>query len=244
MGPTLAEETVRLFGFGAVFDLSLILLCIALGCVLATKEVVRFRDSVRPQRMLSLKGYPAAILVIIAAMPILHGAARGTILNFIALFGTSIGFDRIGPFFVAFSAAAILTRLGASDLSDRYGRKLIIFPAAFLIALNLFWIANVESYGIFVLNGFISGLGQGLIFPALSTYFIDFLGHGNKGFALGLYLSLFDVGMGLGSPLFGWISDVAGYRWMYVVAGVLLLIATVIFTLKAPRVRPAESVQA
>jgi MFS family permease len=50
--------------------------------------------------------------------------------------------------------------------------------------------------------------------------------------------------MGLGSPLFGWISDVAGYRWMYVVAGVLLLIATVIFTLKAPRVRPAESVQA
>jgi MFS family permease len=244
MGPTLAEETVRLFGFGAVFDLSLILLCIALGCVLATKEVVRFRDSVRPQRMLSLKGYPAAILVIIAAMPILHGAARGTILNFIALFGTSIGFDRIGPFFVAFSAAAILTRLGASDLSDRYGRKLIIFPAAFLIALNLFWIANVESYGIFVLNGFISGLGQGLIFPALSTYFIDFLGHGNKGFALGLYLSLFDVGMGLGSPLFGWISDVAGYRWMYVVAGVLLLIATVIFTLKAPRVRPADSVQA
>jgi MFS family permease len=51
---------------------------------------------------------------------------------------------------------------------------------------------------------------------------------------LGLYLSLFDVGMGLGSPLFGWISDVAGYRQMYFVAGCLILILTVIFTIKAP----------
>jgi MFS family permease len=241
IGPTLAEETVRAFGFGAVFDLSLILLCAALGSVLATKEVARFQESVKAPRTGNLRSYPVTILVIIAAMPILHGAARGTILNFIALFGRSIGFGRIGPFFLAFSAAAILTRLGASDLSDRYGRKPVIFPAAFLIGLNLFWIANVESYGIFVLNGFISGLGQGLIFPALSTYFIDFLGHGNKGFALGLYLSLFDVGMGLGSPFFGWISDVAGYRQMYVVAGVLLLISTVIFSVKAPRVQPAAS---
>jgi MFS family permease len=84
-------------------------------------------------------------------------------------------------------------------------------------------------------------LGQGLIFPALSTYVIDFLGQGNKGFALGLYLSLFDVGMGLGSPLYGWISDLAGYRWMYVIAGVLLLLSTVIFSLKAPRVQPAAN---
>jgi len=241
IGPTLAEETVRRFGFGAVFNLSLIFLCAALACVLATKDAVRFQENGRAPRRINLKNYPATILVIIAAMPVLHGAARGTILNFIALFGTSMGFQRIGPFFVAFSAAAILTRLGASDLSDRYGRKRIILPAAVLISLNLFWIANVHSYGIFVLNGFISGLGQGLIFPALSTYVIDFLGQGNKGFALGLYLSLFDVGMGLGSPLYGWISDLAGYRWMYVIAGVLLLLSTVIFSLKAPRVQPAAN---
>jgi hypothetical protein len=35
----------------------------------------------------------------------------------------------------------------------------------------------------FVLVGFIGGLGQWLIFLALSTYVIDFLGKKNKGFA-------------------------------------------------------------
>jgi MFS family permease len=40
--------------------------------------------------------------------------------------------------------------------------------------------------------------------------------------------------MGLGSPVFGWISDLAGYRWMYRVAGLALLVSTAVFMLKAP----------
>ena len=87
------------------------------------------------------------------------------------------------------------------------------------------------------MTGFIAGLGQGMIFPALSTYLIDFLGRENKGLALGLYLSLFDVGMGLGSPVFGWISDVSGYRSMYIAAGCLILLLTAVFTLKAPQIQ-------
>lgn len=145
-----------------------------------------------------------------------------------------MGFKRVGPFFLAFSTAAVITRVGIGDISDRFGRKRVIIPSAFLISLNLLWIAGIHSYWAFVLSGFVAGLGQGLIFPALSTYVIDFLGRENKGLAIGLYLSLFDVGLGLGSPLFGWISDAAGYRMMYIVAACLCLILTIIFSIKAP----------
>jgi MFS family permease len=95
-------------------------------------------------------------------------------------------------------------------------------------------IAQVKSFPLLMVTGFVGGLGQGLIFPALSTYIIDFLGRENKGLAISLYNSLFDVGMGLGSPLFGWVSDMAGYRWMYRVAGIFLLVSTAVFMLKAP----------
>ena len=86
----------------------------------------------------------------------------------------------------------------------------------------------------FLVSGFVGGLGQGLIFPALSTYMIDVLGRENKGLALSLYLSLFDVGMGLGSPFFGWVSDVSGTRNMYIIAGSFLFLFSIIFTLRAP----------
>ncbi len=236
VGPMMAEEVFRFYNFGAVFNVSLIMLLAAFLCLIAIREAPSRKPSAAFRKNARFPACPKLVLVIIAAMPIIHGAVRGAVINFIALFGASAGFGRIGPFFLAFSLAAIVTRLGFGDLSDRYGRKCVILPAALLIGLNLFWIAGVDSYWAFVATGFLSGLGQGLIFPPLSTYVIDFLGRENKGLALGLYLSLFDVGMGLGSPLFGWISDVGGYRHMYVVAGCLILALTAVFSLKAPAI--------
>jgi MFS family permease len=235
IGPMLAEEIVRYFGFPGLFNMSLVFLVVAGVCTLAMKEAPRMSRPDRTSKLLILRRYPLAVLGIIAIMPVIHGAARGSVINFIALFGKSAGFDRVAPFFIAFSAAAVLTRLGIGDVSDRYGRKKVILPSAIIISGNLFWIAGMESYTSFIICGFLAGLGQGLIFPALSAYLIDFLGHEHKSFALALYMSLFDAGMGLGSPVFGWISDIAGYRPMYVVAGILLLGYSVLFTFKSPK---------
>jgi MFS family permease len=243
-GPALAEELVRRFDFDAVFTASLAMLAATVLCVRAVRASRPERAPAgapasapaRGQRFRLPIGPSLAVLLVIAAMPVAHGAVRGSVVNFIALYASGAGLGRIGPFFMAFSLAAILTRLGIGDISDRYGRKRVILPAALLIGLNMFWIASVHSYGVFIGSGSGAGFGQGLIFPALSTYVIDFMGRENKGFALGLYLSLFDVGMGLGSPLFGWVSDVAGHRPMYMAAGGLILILTVVFHLKAPRI--------
>jgi MFS family permease len=234
IGPMLAEEVLHRHSFHAVFSVSLIALVASLIFIFAIKAVPLSQAPPKVEQTGHVAAYPMLILLVIAAMPVVHGAVRGTVLNFIALFGADLGFNRVGPFFLAFSTAAVLTRLGIGDISDRYGRKRVIIPSALLISINLLWIAGIHSYWAFVLSGFLAGLGQGLIFPALSTYVIDFLGRENKGLALGLYLSLFDVGMGLGSPLFGWISDAAGYRTMYIVAGCLSIVLTILFSLKAP----------
>ena len=233
-GPMLAEEVFRRYDFHAVFIVGIITVAASLVCVFAIREKPRGGGRSSAASFTGIRRHSFWILAIIAVMPVAHGAARGAVLNFIALFGTSIGFNRIAPFFLVFSIAAILTRFGVGDISDRYGRKKIIFPSAIMIGLNLFWIAGLHSYTWFLATGFIAGLGQGLIFPALSTYVIDFFGRENKGLALGLYLSLFDLGMGLGSPLWGWVSDIAGYRPMYAIAGSLIVVLTIIFTLKAP----------
>ncbi len=234
VGPMLAEEIVRHLGFPGLFNSSMVLMVAAAACVVAVREAPRTGRPAGASRMLVLRRYSVATLAVIALMPVVHGAARGSVINFIALYGSSAGFDRVAPFFLAFSAAAVLTRLGVGDLSDRYGRKRVLLPSALIIGGNLFWLAGTHSYAGFVAAGFLAGLGQGLIFPALSAYLIDLFGHQHKSFSLALYMSLFDTGMGLGSPLFGWISDVAGYRPMYAAAGALLIAYTVLFTFRTP----------
>jgi len=242
LGPLLAEEVLRGLGPGWLYNISVIFLLAALACLLLAREIARPEDRDRGgSGMGVLRTVPWALAAVIASVPVFHGAIRGAMIYFIAVFGNSVGIGRVAPFFLVFSLAAILTRFGMGDLSDRRGRKAVILPAALIIVANLFVIAEVRSFPLLVVTGFVGGLGQGLIFPALSTYIIDFLGRGNKGLAISLYLSLFDVGMGLGSPVFGWISDMAGYRWMYRIAGLCLLASTALFMIKAPateRVKP------
>jgi MFS family permease len=233
-GPLLAEDLLHRYGFDGMFNAALAFLAASLACMLLTREAPRAARG-DPSGGGALRSVPVSALLIISAMPVFHGAVRGTMIYFVALFGKSIGIARVGPFFLAFSLAAILTRFSISDLSDRYGRKRVVFLAAVIIGLNLFVLSRVHSSGLLVLTGFVGGLGQGLIFPALSTYIIDYLGRENKGLAISLYLSLFDVGMGIGAPFFGWVSDRAGYRNMYVAAGLLLLAATAVFMARAPK---------
>jgi MFS family permease len=234
LGPLVAEETLGRYGFTGLFLASSAFLVAAFICILATREAP-LAISPKSKTPADLrKRFSILTILVISALPVFHGAVRSAVVYFIALFGRSIPVDRIGPFFFSFSAAAILTRLWIGDISDRYGRKKVIFPAACIISLNCVLISSVHSQAMFILAGFIGGFGQGLIFPALSAYIIDILGRENKGLALSLYLSLFDVGMGVGSPFFGWISDLSGYRTMYVLAGSILFVFSALFAIKAP----------
>jgi MFS family permease len=234
LGPLLAEEIVRQFGFGGLYNTSLLFLIISFVCLALTKEVIE-PDNRKPFRKPDvLKQVAFFSIILVLLLPVFHGAIRGAVVYFIALFGKSIPLDRVGPFFVAFSVSAILARVFLGSLSDRFGRKKILFPSVLIISLNLIFLSQVNSLALFVLAGFIGGFGQGLIFPALSTYVIDILGQENKGFAIGLYLTFFDIGMGIGPPLFGWISDLYGYRNMYLFAGSIFFLVGVLFTWKAP----------
>jgi MFS family permease len=234
LGPVVAEEVISRFGYSALFNTSLGFLFASFLCVLLTREVVRPDNSQPLLRSKSFLNISIITILLISILTIAQGATRGAVVYFIALFGKSIPLDRVGPFFLCFSGAAILTRLGLGGLSDKYGRKQVIFPAVCIISFNFFLISQAKSFWMFIIAGIIGGFGQGLIFPALTTYIIDSLGRENKGLAISLYLAFFDIGMGFGSVFFGWISDLYGYRQMYLLAGAVFFLVTLVFTWKAP----------
>ncbi|MDD8030604.1 MAG: MFS transporter [Acidobacteriota bacterium] len=235
VGPTLGEEIIKHWGFPALFNTSLIFLILSFILVNLTKELPREE---RDEAKTSVRGFKSLsswlLLLIIGSMPIIHGSIRGAIIYFMPLLVKYLNLGRVGPFFLVFSAAAILSRFKLGGLSDSFGRKKVVFLSALIIGLNLLLISQIKSMPLLLFTGFIGGLGQGMIFPALSTYLIDFLGRENKGLAISLYNSLFDAGMGLGSMFFGWMTEIVSLPSMYLIAGIILLFANVIFKIKAP----------
>lgn len=240
LGPLLGEEIFRRLGSAWLFNTCLVFLGISFLCILFTREI-RYQENPKslslPQTLRNVSLVSGMLVVL---MTVSHGAIRSSVVNFIALFTHSIPLDRVAPFFLAFSGAAIATRLLFGDLSDRYGRKQVIFPSAVLIALNLFLLSQMQSVGLLILTGVLGGFGQGLIFPALSTYIIDTMGQHNKGLAISLYLTFFDVGMAGGSVFFGWLSDLYGFRSMYVIAAAGIFVVAGLFTWAAPNPTPHD----
>lgn len=236
VGPSLGEEIIKRFSFSGLFNCSLIFLILAFFFITLTQELPK--EDRGPASTSSLASLISSklllILLIIGSMPVIHGSVRGAMIYFMPLLVKALNLGRVGPFFIIFSAAAILSRFRLGGLSDNLGRKKVVILSALIISMNLLLISQIRSMAGLWLTGFIGGFGQGLIFPALSTYLIDYLGRENKGLALSLYNSLFDVGMGLGSMLYGWISEMVGLRSMYLVAGILLLSFNIIFKIKAP----------
>ena len=234
LGPFIGEEIVSRFGFSGLFNSCIIFAVCAFFLILITPEVVPSENTKKSKFLDILGKISITSLIIICALPLIHGAERGSVIYFVSLFINVLHLGRVGPFFLAFSISAIFTRLAFGDLSDRYGRKILILPGGLLICLNLVLISFINSHAMVIIAGFVGGFGQGLLFPALSSYIIDVFGRENKGFAISLYLSLFDVGIGIGAPTFGWICDYFDYRTMFRIAAIPLFIALMIFTWKAP----------
>lgn len=241
--PMVSELVVAKSGFTALFILDCLLTIMAVGLVVAVPAVRKTSgpppgaDPNRASGRLLIAAIAGVVLMAIA-----HGAIRGTNLNFIGPYCRSIGIERFFPFFIAFSFSAILTRFRLAALPDRYGRRTVALPALLLVAANSLIISQIHATWLLVVAGLIGGLGQGMIFPALSSLMVDLIGHHRRAFALSVYTTCFEIGFGLGLPLFGMVADRLGYRWMYATSGIYIFVTILIFMRLVPadRKRPIQ----
>ncbi|MBI4704329.1 MAG: MFS transporter [Deltaproteobacteria bacterium] len=236
LAPLFAEWFVDRWGFGALFGANCALTLGALAAVAsipaqAATPAEREPTASDPGLGVTLRfALAAAVLLAVA-----HGAVRGVSVGFMAAYCHAVGLERSSPFFIALTVAALLTRFRLAGLPDRIGERRVAVPTAVLIAANGLLIARVGSLPVLVLAGLLAGLGQGLIFPALSSLFVRLIGERRRAFALALYATCFEAGAGLGLPAFGRIADGFGYRWMYASSGALMLLAVLVFAVATRR---------
>jgi len=235
LSPMISELIVAKSSYQVLFITDGLLALAAIGLVAAVPSSRRLPpapESPEPPRSAGHLLRTAIAGVVLVAVA--HGAVRGTNLNFIAPYCRDIGIERFFPFFVAFSIAAILTRFKLAALPDRFGRRRVAIPALLLVAGNSLVISQINATWLLVIAGLLGGLGQGLIFPSLSSLMVDLIGHHRRAFALSVYTTCFEIGFGLGLPVFGMVADHLGYRLMYVASGVYLFITILLFIRLVP----------
>jgi len=169
------------------------------------------------------------VLWLAAATMTACGLGFGTVITFVPTFVQVVGIERVAPFFLSYSLAAIGVRLAFGGLSDRIGRRPVLFPAMGLLALAIAVLGSVHGIPALIAVGLCFGAGQGMVYPTANALMVDLSHAGNLGRVQTLFSGSFSVGVAISAFVFGRVIERFGYPIAFMTAascvgfGMLLL---------------------
>ncbi len=228
IAPALGEVIARRFGFPTLFAFAGALGVVSIVLSLAVRApLATARAAVAPACRRSLRREP--VLWLAAATMTACGMGYGTVITFLPTFVHTAGIERVAPFFVSYSLAAIGVRIGLGGLSDRVGRRPVLFPAMAVMAVAIVALGSVASIPALVVVGLLFGAGHGMVYPTANALMVDLSHAGNLGRVQTLFSGSFSVGVSTSAFVFGGIIERFGYRTAFTTAagcvalGILLL---------------------
>lgn len=205
--------------YNIIFSLSLLFagLGFAINSTLKLKkrELVKKANKISLDRFFLVRAWREALAMICFAF------GYGVISTYIAIYGKErLGITGgTGVFFLLLSVGLILSRL----IGSRTLRKgMLIWNASLGLLISLcgyFLFAGVHNYFGYYGAALIIGLGNGHMFPAFQTMFINLAQHTQRGTANSSLLISWDVGVGLGIMIGGMLVEYFGYFSAFWTAG-------------------------
>jgi len=121
-----------------------------------------------------------------------------------------------GLFYICYTVASLLVRLGAGKASDVYGRVPVLRGAATALAAGLALLVWVPTVPGFLAGAVVFGLSTGLLSPTLYAWTIDLSQPAHRGRAVATMYIALEAGIGLGALAAGWIFSNQPARLPYV----------------------------
>lgn len=146
--------------------------------------------------------------------------------SFISLYAHSLGIENIGPFFTIYAIALLLVRPLLGALIDRRGIMVAILPSFAALFVALLLLSSAHHLPALLFSGFLYGAGFGGAQTALQTLSVMHAPPERYGAANATFFIGFDIGIGFGALLAGFLSDTIGYHMMYFSLTGFILLAT------------------
>jgi MFS family permease len=164
-------------------------------------------------------------------------ARTGAMFNVVPLMGTArlgLSTSQIGLALTLINVLNIGTLYHAGVLSDRYGRKPVIWPSTVIAGLSMIAFALSGSYLAFVGSALLWGLASGISGPSPGAYVVDLAPPDRRGRVIGLYRTFSDAGYIVGPILLGWLAGAAGFNAPLLLTAALFIVSGALFGVFAP----------
>jgi len=206
--PSLGMFLINRFSFTFLFLTCLGLSLCALGITLQFKRRPVTPSENPPGMLLSRKAIPPSIVSLLNFM------MWGAITAFFPLYALNCGVTNSGLFFTAVAIMFFLGRALGGKILDLYSKERIIPLFLIMSLVSMVILAFSKNLTMFIVVAVIWGIGNAFLTPAILAYIID-RADSSKGPAIGMYMLLSDLGLGLGPVIMGLVIGLSSYPVMF-----------------------------
>ena len=133
--------------------------------------------------------------------------------------------------------ATVLAKPLMGKISDKHGRRPLLFWGMFVCALPFAVVPWVKDYSILLLLSLVFGLGEAIVTSSSAAMVADFCREDNIGSAMGVFGTLYDVGHATGPILAGLLiglSNGQDFRLAFAIIAAILVISALFFRRTIP----------
>ena len=207
------------------------------ACLVKTpvKQPVK-REPISLDRFVLIKGIPAGVALLLLSIP------YGMTSTYIAMYAKEIGITLSSGLFFTFMAIGMaVSRMFSGRQVDKGHITQVITLGLYLVCICFVTLSACDKLMqinpeltdvLFFMVALLLGVGFGTMFPAFNTLFVNLAPNSQRGTATSTYLTSWDVGIGIGLVLGGYIAQFTSFDMAYLFGACLTVISTFYFNLK------------
>lgn len=181
-------------------------------------------------RLKTVQRTALAMLVLSGAVNTIDRAALA-VANPLIRHDMGLSIAEMGLLLSAFLWAYAFAQLPIGAMIDRFGPRRLLAAGLTLWSLAQLICGMVTSTAQFFAARVLLGIGEAPQFPTGARVVRDWFNVRDRGFASGVFNSASTLGTGIAAPLLTGLMLLFGWRWMFVIMGILgLLVAVLWFT--------------
>lgn len=177
-------------------------------------------------RPLQLVSPPAVRTSVVQACFVCTYAA---VIGFLPLYLAGQGVQNPGLFFTLYAMVLLGARAVVGRISDRYGRSATVVPGLLLGSVGIYLMPYSTQPLLLVAVALSFGFAFAMIGPSLMALTVDRASVRERGAAMATFSASFDVGLSIGSVLWGFVAERVGFETMFSLAAIPPLVGLAVY---------------
>ena len=181
-------------------------------------------------RFILLKGWSQGVCIACVA------TAYGILSTYIAIYSQDVLniTTGTGTFFMLFAVGLIMSRfVGVKSLSRGHAVRNATYGVIFVVLGYSLFALWQDLYGYYI-SAVVIGFGQGSMYPAVQTMFLNMAPNEQRGTANSTILTSWDLGIGIGIIGGGYVAEhLGGYKFAFMMSALVSFVSMVFFLLYA-----------